>query len=306
VKDSEIPHDVTKGAPSGYFLVVPQRDDQGAIDLQAAVATLLSSWKLLMAVTLVAAVIAGVISLQMRKVYRAQTIIVPVLQGNGGLASNLGGQFGGLAALAGIDVGANGSRKEEAFATLSSTGFVRDFIVAEKLMPVLFEERWDDKAQQWRAGEKPPSLEAAVKTFLDIRFVTEDRRTGIVTVMVEWYSPEVAARWANRMVEMANERLRAESREDAQRSIDYLNQELAKTNVIELRQAIYRLIETQVNNAMLANVQREFAFRVIDPAVPPELRIRPRRSLMVLMGAAAGFAVAVLFVLGRRLIRREP
>lgn len=295
------------GPPQGYFVVVPAREDGAAgLGLVELTAVVTRSWKVLLVAALLGAVIAGVISLQMRKIYRAQTLIAPVTQNNSGMNGALG-QFGGLAALAGIDLGSATSRKEEYFATLSSMGFARDFIVAEHLLPVLFADDWDTATKRWRDPRRVPTLEAGVKKFTDdVRFVTEDRRTGLVTVAIEWYSPEVAAAWANRMVEMVNDRLRAESTRNADRSIEYLNKELAKTNVVELQQAIYRLIETQVNNSMLANVQREYAFRVLDPAVPPELRIRPQRTLMVIAGAFVALILATLAILAWRVLRHRP
>jgi uncharacterized protein involved in exopolysaccharide biosynthesis len=45
---------------------------------------------------------------------------------------------------------------------------------------------------------------------------------------------------------------------------------------------------------MVANARTEFAFTVIDPAVPPERKLSPRRTLYVLSGAIAGFALGML------------
>jgi uncharacterized protein involved in exopolysaccharide biosynthesis len=39
---------------------------------------------------------------------------------------------------------------------------------------------------------------------------------------------------------------------------------------------------------MLANGKLEYAFTVIDPAVAPEIRISPKRTLMTLIGFAIG------------------
>jgi uncharacterized protein involved in exopolysaccharide biosynthesis len=286
--------------PQGYFVVVPPAQKEDMIDVSALVMALMASWKLLLLVSFAAAVIAALVSLQLPKTYVAQALITPVTQNNGALGS-LRSQFGGLAALTGIDLGSGGGRREESLATLTSTGFAREFIQSEKLMPVLFAEEWDASTGKWRAGEKPPSMERAVKKLSgDVVSVSEDKKTGLITVAVEWSSPELAARWANRLVELVNERLRSEATRNAERSIEFLNKELAKTSVVELRQAIYHLIEDQVNNAMLANVQREYAFRVIDTAVPPETRTKPRRTAITLAGAVFGLFSGVVFVLLRQ------
>jgi hypothetical protein len=128
-----------------------------------------------------------------------------------------------------IDVGSNGGHKEENLATLDSVGFAREFILTQNLMPILFSARRDLKASGWRQGKNPPSVEAAVAKFTNnVRFITEDRNTGLVRVTVEWDSAQLAARWANSMVETVNERLRTEATRSADRSIEYLNKELAK------------------------------------------------------------------------------
>jgi hypothetical protein len=293
------------GEPQGYFVVVPPSVEEDKFELKRLVSNVFSAWKGILIGGLLGGVITAVVVMQLPLLYRAQALIAPV-ETSTGLAGSLRNQFGGLAALAGVDIGASASRKEEAFAMLSSLGFARDFIVSEDLLPVLFADRWDAKARQWRPGEKVPTLEDGVMRFTrDVRSVTEERRTGLITVTIVCESPKLAARWANRMVDLANERLRREAREQSERSIRYLNTELAKTSVVELRQSIFRLIETQVNNAMLANVQIEYAFRFIDRAVEPERRFSPRRTLLTLLGAFAGAVLGVGILLAWRAWQRE-
>jgi uncharacterized protein involved in exopolysaccharide biosynthesis len=292
------------GEPQGYFVVVPPSTEEDKFEFARFVRNVFAAWKGVVIGGFLGGVFTAVWAMQLPLLYRSQALIAPV-ENNTGLAGSLRNQFGGLAALAGVDIGATASRKEEAFAMLSSQGFARDFIVAENLLPVLFADRWDAKAKKWRPGENEPTLEDGMMLFTrDVRSITEERRTGLITVTVVWESPELAARWANRLVDLANERLRREAREQSERSIQYLNNELAKTSVVELRQSIFRLIETQVNNAMLANVQIEYAFRIIDRAVPSEKRFSPRRTLMTLLGTFAGALLGVGIFLMRRAWQR--
>lgn len=295
---------VMTGPPAGYFVVVPQAQAEDVVNLATIFAILVNSWKALISAALLGGIIAAVISLQMSSLYRAETLLAPVTQDSLGAASALRNEIGGLAAFAGVGLGASSGRKEESLATLGSPGFARSFILSENLMPILFAKRWNSKTNRWREDEKQPTLENAVKEFTrNVRTITADRKTGLVTVSVEWYSPQLAARWANRMVEMVNERLRTEAIRNADLSIDYLNKELAKTNVVDMEQAIYRLIQNQVDSAMIANVQHQYAFRVIDPAVAPETRVSPKRTVMTLVGAAVGLFVGVIFVFALRAFR---
>jgi uncharacterized protein involved in exopolysaccharide biosynthesis len=287
------------GPPSGYFIVVPQATDKDGDGLAELIGELWRSWRLLAACTIVGAAVAVAIALMMRDVYRAQAIIAPVHEQGG--AGGLKSQLGGLAALAGVDIGAEGGRKEESIATLSSAGLTREFIQRENLLPVLFAERWDAAAKQWRSNEKIPTLSDGVRRFMeDVRSVNDDRKTNLVTVTVEWYQPDLAAKWANGLVELTNERLRAEAMAKSELSTKYLNDELAKAELVEARQALFGLLEGQINNAMMATVQHDYAFHFIDRAVPAERKFSPKRAVISLVGAVFGFVAGIVIVYARR------
>ena len=198
-----------EGPPAGYFLVVPPKDDDAddTIDLVQTVAILRGYWKMLLCAAVLGGGIAAVISLQMRNVYRAQAIVAPTSENNGNNSMKNG--LGGIAELAGIDLGGGGGRKVEALATLSSPGIAREFITKYDLMPILYSERWDSEAKRWRAGAKVPTLEMGSKRFRDRRTVVENTKTGLVTVTVEWYSPDLAAKWTMDLIDLVNERMRA-------------------------------------------------------------------------------------------------
>lgn len=292
------------GPPQGYFVIVPPGDGESRIDIGRAARVLFAAWKILLLTVFAGALVATVTALQMRNVYRSEVLVAPVSQSRGGALGDLRSQFGGLASLTGIDLGTGDVDVGEIhLAALSSAGLAREFILENDLVPVLFADRWDAKANDWAAGEEPPTMQDAVRRFtLDVSRVNEDRRTGLITVRVEWYDPETAARWANGLVTMVNQRLRAEAIENSSRRIEYLNNELAKTEIVGLRQAIFRLIETQVNQAMLANVRPDYAFQVIDPAVASDVKwkVAPRRSLIVLGGTLAGLLLASAVILWQR------
>jgi uncharacterized protein involved in exopolysaccharide biosynthesis len=163
-------------------------------------------------------------------------------------------------------------------------------------MPVLFAKRWDAKAGRWLPGT-PPTLEAGVRKFTHgVMFAKMDHTSSLVTVTIEWNSAAVAATWASQLVELINARLRAQAMRNSERSIDYLNSQLTKNNTVELHQAISQLIEEQVNRAMVASVQRDYAYRIIDPPVPADVRYRPQRILMAVIGAALGFFLSWICV----------
>jgi uncharacterized protein involved in exopolysaccharide biosynthesis len=299
--------EIMKGPPSGYFIVVPDPQNDAADDLATFPTELFSAWRLLLATALSGGLIAFGIGTLMPPKFRAQAMIAPVTQQEASSgAGNALRQLGGIASLAGVEFNMAGGRREEYFATLNSKGLARDFIQAQNLLPILFADRWDPEAKQWRPGKKPPTLGEAVRRFTGAVSIDEDRRSSLVTVTVDWYSPQLAAQWANGLVEMVNDRLRADAIRSAQSSLEYLDKELAKTNVVEIRQAIYRVTEEQVSNAMLANVQREYAFRFVDRAVPPDRKNSPKRAVMGAVGAAVGLFLGIMVVYVRRVRARRP
>lgn len=272
---------------------------------------LAAAWQkrlLVIASVIVFAALAATAAFIMTPQYRVQVVMVPVRGDNvSGALSGALGQLGGLASLAGVSL-PGGGNKDENLAFLTSRDFLARFVEEEQLLPVLFARKWDAAHARWNVDdpEKVPTLSDGVN-FLDrrVRSVQEDRRTGIITLSVVWKDREQAARWANLMVERANRDLRARAISDAEASKTYLNGELEKTDVVELRQSLYRLIESQIKTIMLASVRPEFAFKVIDPAVVPQPKekVSPKRLAMVALGALFG-GVFALVVVGWQL-RRE-
>jgi uncharacterized protein involved in exopolysaccharide biosynthesis len=255
---------------------------------------------------LVVTIAAAVYAFTQPRIYRATVSFVPAREESfsGGLAA-VASQFSGLASLAGIDTAGDKS-KNEALEVLRSRSFTLAFIEERNLRPILFAERWDAQKNAWKtdAGE-PPTLNDAYKLFDGkVRTVRDDKRTGVIALSINWRDRHLAAEWANDLVARVNARQRQVAIEDATRSLKYLDQELERTQVIGLRESIYRLIEAQINARMVANVRDQFAFKVIDPAAPPDQKtsVAPRRKVIVLLGAigglllgvAAGFAVEVL------------
>jgi len=57
---------------------------------------------------------------------------------------------------------------------------------------------------------------------------------------------------------------------------------------------------------MLANTQKEFAFEVIDKAVAPDRKAKPKRSLIVILSTlVAGFLVVIYDFIREGINRRE-
>jgi uncharacterized protein involved in exopolysaccharide biosynthesis len=173
------------------------------------------------------------------------------------------------------------------------------YIKEANLMPVLFASKWDADKKQWKdAGDFPSDWDVFEVFDRGIRSVQFDRKTGLVTLAIEWRDPALAAKWANDLVREVNSRLRNLAIDDAQQKIGYLEKQLALTSSVEIQQAIYHLIEAQTKKKMIASTQEQYAFSVIDPAVPSEEIFRPKRLLIAIFGLLMGitFGIVLAFV----------
>ena len=262
--------------------------DGDEIDLLELIRTLLHAWKTIVGITIVCTGLAVAYALCAPEVFKAETLLTPAHEEKSSSSSTLG-QFGGLAAMAGISIPGD-SNVEQVLATLQSRKFLKVFIVENKLLPVLFEDIWDEKNQVWNVESKEaqPNDHKAIESFKSILSVDEDKKTGLITLSISWKDPKVAAKWANQLVKQLNEQLREQAIAESQKRVGYLEQELAKTTLQDMRAVLYSLLESEKQKAMLANVNEDFALEVIDPAVAPESRAKPNRKLIVVLGGVCG------------------
>ncbi len=247
---------------------------------------------LIVALSTAAAVFVAFIT---EPVYTAKILLAPAGKEKGNRLSSIASQFGGMAAMAGIQLGGGGGGIDETLAILESRKFMRVFIKDENLMPTLFDKLWDEHRGVWDVEDEKdiPRLGKGVKKFKDMSNISRDKKTGLITYTIEWKDPKQAAGWANLLVKRLNRHQQVSVISEAKKSIAFLKDELAKTSIVDMRQAIYRLIEAQTESIMLASVRKEYALKVIDPAVPPRLKSKPKRKILIILGFAGGLMFAV-------------
>jgi uncharacterized protein involved in exopolysaccharide biosynthesis len=236
--------------------------------------------------------------------YRAETVILPVRQ-NTGAQNPLTSQLAGFAAIAGLNVPAE-DNTIEFIATLGSRAFTEDFIQRHDLITVLFADDWNSETGMWDVDDPAdvPTLSKAHDFFdKSVRTIEQDPQTGLVTLTIDWPDPVLAAEWANALVADVNAVLRARAIEQSTKSIDYLTRELESTSTLQLRTALFELMESQMTKKLVANVTTEYAFKTIDPAKVPEKVQWPNRFLFLALGLAFGAAVGLIIAFARNPVR---
>jgi uncharacterized protein involved in exopolysaccharide biosynthesis len=284
------------------------RDEPRVMGAGDLLSVLRHYWILVLGLTLLGCLVAGVLAVTLTKVYRAEILLRPT--GLDARQSQLGAlvsQLGSVGSLLGPGFGESGTAAEY-MTVLQSPQFLMDFIARHELMPELFAEEWEQARKAWKPDlKRTPSLEDGYQLLMTrVLAVEQERDTGIIRVTVDWRDPKLAAGWANRLVADLNELARKRAIAEAEASIDYLDRQLKSSQVLEVQQSVYRLLEGQLNTVMLANGRLEYAFRVLSAAYAPEPHryVRPRPALMIVLGAMLGgicaLSVALLLHSRRR------
>ncbi|MFH1147691.1 MAG: Wzz/FepE/Etk N-terminal domain-containing protein [Pseudomonadota bacterium] len=140
--------------------------------------------RLIIGITLTAALVTAVYSVLMPPVYKATTTILPPQQGNSGVAAQILAQFGGSAGVAADAVGMR--TPTELYVTLLKSRTISDRIIDRFGLMQLYESKFRETVRQ--------RLAAGVY----IRAGTKD---GTVTISVENEDPKKAAKIADAFVE---------------------------------------------------------------------------------------------------------
>jgi uncharacterized protein involved in exopolysaccharide biosynthesis len=277
-----------------------QRTEEGGdeFDLFDLLATLWQGRWLIVAVTVLFTAAGVAYALLAVQWFRAEVVMLPAEQQ--GLGGNLA-QLGGLASLAGISIGSPGGDAQTPIAILKSKGFAREFIEQRDLTTVLLQDKWDSTAGRWKESDprRQPDIRDAVEYFeKKVRQIDEDKKSGLITLGIQWRDPVVAAEWANDLTDRANAKLRARALAEAERNVKFLQEEIKATGVASLQQSMGKVLESEMQKMMLARGSEEYAFKVVDRAVEPRKRALPQRPVViaasVLLGLLLSAAVQIL------------
>jgi uncharacterized protein involved in exopolysaccharide biosynthesis len=275
------------------YLVAPVESAAPTVPIGAHLKGVMRGWRVWLVTGVIGAALGVVLALVATPIYRSVAVAALDAQAADSLGSGLlGGQLTGLAGLAGLSLGGS-NRRLEYIAVLSSRVLAERFIAENDLKVQFFADDWDAKAKRW-TSKKIPSDDDAYRYFTEVVLsVAEDRRTGLITVTIKWRDRVAAAQWANKFVQRANNLLRVRAMQEANSSLEFLDRELAKAATVEIRNAMYQLVEAQKKQQMLATVREDYIFHIIDPAVvaDEDRFVAPKRKLIV---AACGFAGGIL------------
>jgi len=253
--------------------------------------------------------VSVIYSLQLTDIYRSDALLV--LSDHSGNNISLPSRFNGLASMAGVQLSSDGNNKTEiAVATIKSREFLRRLLDFNEILPSLLavdrfntdtasliydDKIYNSKDKKW-VGNKPSNLDA-YSAYIAILSFDISVNTGLIKISIEHPSPVFAKEFLDLIIEQVNELARKRDIALSSSALDYLNLNVKKTQVKDIKLRINELIESQLETLMLSNIKKDYLFTILDKSFVPEHKIKPFRSLIVLMGTLIGLIISSLYVL---------
>ncbi len=302
-------------------------DDE--IDIISLFKVLWEGKKTIILITSIIAVLSVIYSLSLSNYYRSESILVGAEPSNNSSLS----QYSGLASLAGVTLPSSGGDSVvEVMEVIKSRDFVKHLITFENVLPSIIAAKsydavskelyfdpkvYDKESKTWTREEteyyqsKPSYLEAHGAYVQGILSISQDKKTGLVKIMVEHISPVFAKDFLELIIHEANNLKREKDIASSNKALSHLKNELSKTPLVEIKESINQLIKSQLETQTIAVINEEYSLAIIEPPFVPEIKSRPSRAIICILATMLGglFSLVVVLVrhyfLGREIIKKD-
>ena len=265
------------------------------IDLLELTRTLLQAWKTIVGITIVCIGLAVAYALHTPETFKAETLLAPA-QEDETAASSLLNKFGGLVAIAGVK-DKSSSFMSRVMGTLKSRQFLESFILEHNLLEQIFSDQWNPERKEWipRKDGTTVQISDAVKLLSESILCQEDKQTSLYLVSVTLGDSNLATLICNEVVVALNSKFRERAIERSLLKVKHLKEELSKTSLSDMKNVLFTMLQAEKQKAMLANITKNAAFEVIDPAFTGSL-IKPNRKLIIAIGGVCGGFLGIFVV----------
>lgn len=292
------------------------------LSIQEIVAAVIKAKWMVVILAIFGGVVSAIIAINLPDSYRSDVLLSPVEEGQ---TSGLDSQLGGLASLAGINLNQGDDRSKLALEILKSKHFINNFVDKHNILPELMAVKaWDRESDtfiydenkyksttgEWfRKGNEflgpKPTISEIHETFMSMISIDEVKDADFIKISFTHYSPEIAKVWLELIVIDINNWIKNNDIEEANRSIKFLEQQIKQAKVAEVKKMLFDLVEEQMKKIMLAETRDEYVFKVIDPPTTADVKYKPMRLLIVILGVFVGIFLAIMAIIIKRLFKDE-
>ncbi|MDA7856268.1 Wzz/FepE/Etk N-terminal domain-containing protein [Gammaproteobacteria bacterium] len=293
-------------------------DDE--IDLRELFYVLLEGKWIIVSLTAFVSIVGVIYSLSLPNIYESKAMLVPV-NSSSGIAGALG-SYGGLAGLAGISLPSGGDEGNSAKAIqkISSLSFFENNILTNIHLPDLMAVKswnsktntltfddsiYDTNSNTWIRDfsypqQQIPSAQESFEVFkIEHLSLSEDKKSGFITLSIKHQSPFIAKQWAELIVNEVNAFYRQKDKSESEKAVNYLNQQISITGLSEIKQVIAQLLQEETKKLTLVEANQYYVFDYIDPPAVMEEKSEPKRALIFILSALLGGMLSIILVLIR-------
>lgn len=273
--------------------------------------------KFILILTGIFSVFSGVYSLHLTNIYTSQALLVPTYLSTSNSKID---QYNNFASIAGIDLNGKSPDVTVALAFINSKKIISQLAKHDTFLPdlmaakkwdmnsnsVIYDEHiYDSKDKKWiREVNFPlqqiPSEQEAFGLFSKHININIDKKNDLITLSVDHISPLIAQQWSAWIIDEANSMVANLRIDEAERSINYLNNQIKHTPYSELKTLFFNLIQKKTQDMMLANANKQYALTIIDPPLVAEKKSKPKRLFIFIVGTLLGFILSILIIILRK------
>lgn len=296
-------------------------DLNGEIDIQEIFSVLFQGKRIIALITAFVLVIGIVYSLILPNIYKSNALLAPVVNNESALSGAMG-EYSGLAALAGISLPNSNkdSNSAKAFEMMSSLSFFENNVMPKIFLPDLMavgywnseinkisydEAIFNESSDSWvRSFSHPkkliPSAQESFEKFKKKHFeIKEDISSGFITLSVKHQSPYVAKQWIEIVVREINTFYRQKDKSKSEDTIIYLNEQMFKTSLREVKEVIAELLQSEIQKLALIEVNENYVFEYIYLPAVMEKKSEPSRILIFILSTFLGVLLGAFIVILR-------
>ena len=301
-------------------------DFDNEIDLRELFHVLLEGKWIVVSLTAFISILGVIYSLLLPNIYESKAILVPVNSSSS--ISGALGSYSSLAGLAGINLssGSDEGNSVKAIQKISSLSFFKNNILTNIHLPNLmavkswnpktntltFDENiFDTNSNTWIRDYKYPQqqIPSAQESFEEFETVhlglSEDKKSGFITLSIKHQSPFIAKQWIELVVNEVNAFYRQKDKLESEKAVSYLNQQISMTGLSEIKQVLAQLLQEETKKLTLVEANQFYVFDYIDPPAIMEKKSAPKRAVICIIIAIIGGMLSIFLVLIRHYVIKQ-
>ncbi len=248
--------------------------------------------KMIIYIVAVVVVLTAIWSMVITPTYAAKTVLMPTIK-----PKEIGGGAEQVAMQLGLSVPTSPGTSE-IVNILNSNALKEKVIRHYNLLPVFFKGDSLKETENQKIWRGIRYLERRMK-------VTNKQKEGIVELTFEFNDPNETALITQDIIDELNEYMSSEAKRVAETNKKYLESDVNTVSDPFIKDKIFNLIAQQAEMAVMAEAKENFAFKVLDPPMVPDRRIRPKRGQMVMISFVTSLFAGIFAAFLKEYIQKQ-